>query len=167
MKTVNLTPWCNLFSSESKYNVNVINSRYSVIFYTGVIVALVLIPLLYFTYAYHLAIIVVVIVFILFGLYLSQPRTQVIISRFELESSGHCIFEDNTQFQLQKNSRFSFLGCWLSLKPIANNNFSINVQPLQSKKMITNKHLFLFRDSINQQDFSRLAKVISQLNYQD
>lgn len=69
-------------------------------------------------------------------------------------------------YQLQASSRFNFIGCWLIMipnspatelqyKPAMNNECALlNTTP---------KKLFIFRDSITAQDFSRIANVIKQL----
>ena len=165
MKTANLTPWCNLFLSASKHNISVKKSRYKALLYIGSIVASALILLIFFTYAYHVALVVAVMTFVLLGFLLTKHRTSdVIVSRFELNSQGLCSFDDTEHYQLQANSRFSFLGCWLVLQPLT-------AQPLSAVNSIVNDNytfkatkFFIYRDSLSEQDFSRLSNVISQLN---
>ncbi|MBU2869620.1 hypothetical protein, partial [Colwellia sp. E2M01] len=59
------------------------------------------------------------------------------------------------EYQLLAQSRFSFLGCWLIMQP--------KNDPLQKSTQVLPKQLFIFRDSVSAQDFSRLAKIIKQL----
>lgn len=161
MKTANLTPWCNLFSTESKYNICVGKSRYKVILYTGSTVALILLLLIFFTYAYHIALAVAVLTFLLLGvLPTKQSSKHVTVSQFELNSQGLCSFDGNKHYQLQASSRFSFLGGWLILQPVTTVHAMFNVSNNKSKTMI-----FIYRDSLSKQDFSRLSNVISQLNH--
>lgn len=165
MKTVNLMPWCNLFLSESKYNITVHQSRYGIMLYTGVSITALMLFLLYFTYAYHLALAIASALVVFLGFYLAKARKKVVISSFELDSLGRCTFDGNNYFQLHKCSRFSFLGCWLQLKSSSTISGITQVGSVNNKG--TNKDLFIFRDSVSQQDFSRITKVISQLNHQD
>ena len=80
--------------------------------------------------------------------------------KFELSNQGICSFDENIHYQLQTNSRLSFLGCWLSLQPV----LADNVKVLDAKYNTSNKQLFIYRDSLNQQDYARLSRVIRQLN---
>ena len=162
MKTVNLTPWCNLFSTASKYNITVNKPHYKVIVYLGVVLILALLLLTFFTYAYHLALTVAVVSTILLGFLLTkQSRQQVIISTFELTEQGQCLFKDGSNYQLHLSSRCSFLGCWLVLQPLVTAGIFPVVKINNGKELF-----FIYRDSLSKQDFSRIANVISQLHYQ-
>jgi len=70
--------------------------------------------------------------------------------QFELTPQGVCTFNGAEYYQLQTNSRFSFLGCWLTLMPATAQNTL-----LKGKK----KQLFIYRDSLSEQDFSRLSRA--------
>lgn len=187
MKTANLTPWCNLFSTASKYNIGVKKSRYKVLLYTGSAVAFILLSLTFFTYAYHLALAIAVIGLVILGLLLPNKSAQAVIcsnvnvlniavSSFELNSQGICSFDGNNYYQLQASSRFSFLGCWLVLQqltaqpltaqPITTVNSMFNAKSSINKSNNTKTRVFIYRDSLSNQDFSRLSTVISQLNHQ-
>jgi len=163
VKTTNLTPWCNLFSIESKYSICIQKSRYKTLVFAGSLAALVILPLLFFTYAYFLALTLVVIAAVLFSVYVSNSGTPLdFVNTFELSEQGICSFaESDEHYQLQESSRFSFLGCWLIFQPISLSHLQYNMNTNLDKKQIT---LFIYRDSLSAQDFSRLAKVISQLN---
>lgn len=85
-----------------------------------------------------------------------------------IDENGVCSFEsmfDNSfestsnvkeQFQLLASSRYSFFGCWLDMDSTKLVNKSIN------KKHIK-KQLFIYRDSLSSEDFSRLSQVIRKL----
>ena len=162
MKTANLTPWCNLYSSASKYNIYVTKSRYKALLNAGCIVTSIVLLLLFFTYAYHLALVVASITFLLLSVLLvKQSPEHIILSRFELDSQGLCTFDGNKYYQMQVDSRYSFLGCWLILQPVTAVSTMANTSNDNSKKVC-----FIYRDSLSNQDFSRLSNVISQLNYQ-
>ncbi len=177
MKTANLTPWCNLFSSESKYNICVKKSRYKVLLYTGSVIAFILLLLLFFTYSYHLALVVAVLTFLVLGFLLAKQRVEhVVVSKFEINRQGLCSFNSssfddfsfygNKYYQLQASSRFSFLGCWLALQPLAAQPISAVNTMCNTKNNNKKRMLFIYRDSLSNQDFSRLSNVISQLNSQ-
>jgi len=167
VKTANLTPWCNLFSTASKYNICVKKSRYRALLYAGSALAFVLLPLVFFTYAYHLALAMTVIFFVLLGLLLVDRRSSsVIVSMFELDSHGLCSFDGIEYYQLQASSRFSFLGCWLTLQPMTAQPITAVGSMFNAKNNNSKTRFFIYRDSLSQQDFSRISRVITQLNSQ-
>lgn len=167
MKTKSLTPWCNLFSTESKYSITVRKSRYKLILFSVCTLVLLILTLISFTYAYQFSLAVVIFVVLFLGGVIARKNEQDIVSRFELSfeigNDGICSFEDSLhrieQFQLLRSSRFSFLGCWLFLQPTTS-KASFNTKAHHAKKRI-----FIYRDSLTEQDFSRLANIISQLNH--
>lgn len=133
--------------------------------YSGSAVFFILLSLIFFTYAYHIALGIVVVAFVLLGLILTNKSTlQVNDSNvdinFELNSQGVCSFNGIEQYQLQASSRFSFLGCWLVLQPI-----SAVTQMFNAKDNSQQTMLFIYRDSLSEQDFSRVVKVMSHLSH--
>ena len=162
MKTVNLMPWCNLFSAASKYSICVGKSHYRVLLYTGTTVIFSLLLLIFFTYHYHIALAIAALVMMLIGgLLVKKSNHLQIISTFELGYQGRCTFHNEGDYQLQENSRFSFLGCWLILQPVPTISTVFNAKNNNSTTLF-----FIFRDSLSKQDFSRLSQVITQLNCQ-
>ena len=162
MKTVNLTPWCNLFSSASKYSISVKKSRYQVLLYTGITTIFILIAIVFFSYAYHLALVIAIIAVLLLSLFRrSESNHQQSVLTFDLTSKGQCLFDNQRCYQIQSSSRQSFLGCWLVLQLKSSTHVHFN-----AKNRNPNKLLFIFRDSLSKQDFSRLANVITQLEHQ-
>ena len=131
-------------------------------FYMGMVFAFGLLLLTFLSSAYHIALTIAVFALVVLSLLLALPNShQVIISRFELKIQGQCSFEDKSHYQLQASSRYSFLGVWLVLQPMS----ALNTM-FQAKNNGTKTLLFIYRDSLTKQDFSRLAHVISQLNHQ-
>lgn len=66
------------------------------------------------------------------------------------------------QFQLLATSRYSFFGCWLHVVSLSN----LTLPGLSTKtinQQNQKKWLFIYRDSLSTQDFSRLTKVIRAL----
>lgn len=123
-------------------------------------VSFILLSIVFLTYAYHLALAIAVIAVILLSVFLMAKRSHLRgASSFELDSQGLCTFSCDIHYQLQPSSRFSFFGCWLNLKSITADNAMFNTANRNG-----NASLFIYRDSLSQQDFSRVSKVISQLN---
>nr|WP_019028499.1 hypothetical protein [Colwellia piezophila] len=87
-------------------------------------------------------------------------HTQPIIHSFTLTESGDIHLDKNPQrYQLVQVSRVSFIGCWLIMVP--------SESVLSQRSIVVNhtlKQFFIFKDSISEQDFSRLARVIKQLS---
>jgi len=72
--------------------------------------------------------------------------------RFEINQHGICSFDGEEYFQLLPSSRLSFVGCWLTLNSLS------ALQPTANLKQV-----FIFRDSLSAQDFSRLSLVMRNL----
>ncbi|MCW8833731.1 MAG: hypothetical protein OQK09_04810 [Colwellia sp.] len=156
---MNSTPWCNLFSTASKFNIQVNESRNKLLVIYGLTVFFLLLLVLYFSYAYFLALVVATLTLLVLGVLYSQQRTKhrqkdaKCLYQFELNQQGLCLFNGNEYYQLHASSRFSFFGCWLMLLPTTENKCSGDKA----------KQLFIFRDSLTEQDFSRLSQVLRNL----
>lgn len=159
---MNSTTWCNLFSTASKYNISVQKSRYQLLLYAGIATIFILVAMVFLTYAYHQVLVIAIVAVLLISLFRrSENNQQQSILTFELTSQGQCLFDDQTCYQIQASSRQSFLGCWLVLQLLPNNQVFSN-----AKNSNPNRLLFIFRDSLSSQDFSRLSNVITQRHYQ-
>ncbi|TYK65082.1 hypothetical protein [Colwellia echini] len=137
-----------------------------------------------FSYNYMLALSIAVVGLVSCGLWLSSDNTRSISGCLLVDNTGDiqlfdkpllakCTTTDLTclavnHYQLLAHSRFSFFGCWLVMVP-KNNDASSQTQLFdltQHQKRIAKqrpKQVFLFRDSVSGQDFSRLARVVRQL----
>jgi len=127
-----------------------------------------------FTYNYILAQAFSVVSIIVFSVFLSNKNTNPIICSLILNDKGGIqLLSGSTSqssnilttielppiyYQLQASSRFSFIGCWLVMTP----DYSKST-PQQDISKVFPKQLFIFRDSVSEQDFSRIANVIKQL----
>jgi len=115
-----------------------------------------LLLLLYFSYAYHLALTIAAITLMIISIVLAQQhgKQAQVIYQFELSQQGLCTFDGKSYYQLQANSRLSFLGCWLTLTSVTENS-----------TLLASKHkpLFIYRDSLSQKDFARLSLVLRKL----
>ncbi|PKG83427.1 hypothetical protein CXF85_10460 [Colwellia sp. 75C3] len=112
-----------------------------------------------FTFYYILAQTVAVVGIISLGLFLSIGNKNPFTNSLILTNTGSIEFNNKqVSYQLLANSRLSFIGCWL-----------VMIQDVPSLPPHTNlsekipKQLFIFRDSMNEQDYSRITRVIEQL----
>ena len=159
MKIQNSTQWCNLYSNASKYNINVRNSHYKLAVYSFSGIFIFLVIIVNFTFHYILAQSLAVVSIISLSVFLSRRNNEPIISSLKLTTSGEIYLHKNqVSYQLLPASRISFIGCWLVMVP----NESILSQ-CSNAASNTPKQLFIYRDSLSNQDFSRLARVIKQL----
>jgi len=91
-----------------------------------------------------------------------------------LDEKGVCSFEssaNNTlnevvdskeQFQLLSGSRYSFFGCWLQMTALPHHTSSLYL-PNGINKSDKKRWLFIYRDSLTAEGFSRLSHVIRNL----
>jgi len=106
-----------------------------------------------------LALVFAVVSLVSISLFLSISDNNPITSSLTLTNTGVIgLNNDNINYQLLAESRLSFIGCWLVIMP----NNSTATQQSSSKNRYP-KQIFIFRDSLHEQDFSRLARVINQL----
>ena len=111
------------------------------------------------------------------SIYIANKKNGQLTSlQFTLDDYGVCSFEyplENTvisnvgrkeQFQLLASSRYSFFGCWLHMAPLSNLSLA-TAAPLSYtiNKKGQKKWLFIYRDSLSAQDFSRLSQIIRKL----
>jgi len=159
VKTANLTPWCNLYSTASKYNLTLRASRYQQALYAFLAFSVCLILLISFTYHYLIALFCTTFAIITFSVYLSFENNNKVIGNILLAADGAIQIDASLlDYQLMPTSRSSFFGCWLELTP--------KVTPMTSPQQINNTHpkrIFLFRDAFSQQDYARLTRVIKRL----
>ncbi len=157
MKTVNLTPWCSLYSTASKYSIQVKKSYYKPLMNFGSLLSFFLLLLLCFSYAYHLVLALAIFTMIVLGVLIAQKsgKQARVEYQFELSQQGVCTFDSNVYYQIQASSRLSFLGCWLKLVPVT-----------AKSTLLVNKYkqLFIYRDSLCEQDFSRLSRLLKDLS---
>lgn len=156
-------PWCNLFSVESKFSIEVYKSYYKPLVYLGISQLIISLLLLHFTYAYQLALGHAVITTLVLGvLYSAQNSRRAVVLdeksfafQFEVTGQGLCVFDGKNAYQLQAKSRLSFLGCWLCF---------VAASPVNSNDVPKQKQLFIFRDSLSERDFSRLSAVLQNID---
>jgi hypothetical protein len=175
VKTSNSTPWFNLYSTASKYNICVKQSRYRDLLWLSVYLFINLLLISYVTYAYQFVLVVVVLTITLISIFIANKRVRQLTSiQFTVDEFSICSFEyrrektvlsaiaEKEQFQLLASSRYSFLGCWLHMAPLSNLSSSALLSYAINKKR-KNKWFFIYRDSLSAQDFSRLSQAIRKL----
>jgi len=157
----------NLFSLASKYNVNITQSRYRLcITYLLVVAALLVIlintSLFKRSDTYLLIIITLAFSIIVIGVINSAKYRKSILRSFILTSDGEISFSnEQLNYQLMTSSRLSFFGCWLIMKPAVIEGGSGTAVKNSTNEI---KTCFIYRDSINGQDFARLIKVLNNLS---
>lgn len=169
MKIKNSTPWCNLYSTGSKYNFSIKESRYRHYLFFCSVVLLNLLLIIYTTYAYQFVLTIVVLMMTAMSvLIVKRNAKQLTAFYMNIDENGVCSFESmfensvvsssdvSEQFQILASSRYSFFGCWLDMYSTKLLNNAIN------KKHIK-KQLFIYRDSLSSEDFSRLSQIIRKL----
>ncbi|NQY86932.1 MAG: hypothetical protein HRT51_04145 [Colwellia sp.] len=95
-------------------------------------------------------------------------RFQVIVNEngvclfeYMLENTDECTVNSKESFQLLTSSRYSFFGCWLYMVPLSNLSSSGFLPNTINKNR--KKRLFIYRDSLSAENFSRLAQIIRKL----
>lgn len=177
MKIQNSIPWCNLFSTASKYNLCIKESRYRYLVILSGCTFSILLLIIYVTYAYLFVLVSVIFIITLLSLFSTKKKNEQLSTlQIIVDELGVCSFEniiekkaesdkdlkEKEQFQLLSSSRYSFLGCWLYLVPLSNlysSSFLIGRLGTKPEK----KRLFVYRDSLSAEDFSKLSRVIRNL----
>lgn len=156
----------NLCAIISTYHVNITQSRYRTciiyLFFLGVtIVSLVSLSPFKRADTYLLILVLLFFSIIFIGVMNSAKHGEKLLRSFILTDNGVISFSDEqSSYQLLTHSRFSFFGCWLMMKPSTENNSATERANISFKV----KSVFIFRDSLNGQDFARLARVITRLS---
>ena len=166
---MNLTPWCNLFSSGLKHKITLGPSRYKTIIY-GAIVCL---PVLVAAYVFYQNLYLVAIlsgsfIFISVAVLSTPPVILSTINQINKNSraniapvviyfkENHVAFEQQ-YYPLLSCSRISFLGCWLVYQ------VTDNIAKGATEGKVKKHGYFIFSDSLSLQDYSRLTATIAQL----
>ena len=175
MKTSKSTPWFNLYSTASKHNICVKQSRHRDLLWLSGCLFINLLLIGYVTYAYQFVLVIVVLSITLISILIANNRLgQITLLQFTVDEFSICSFQyrcekkgvsaiaKKEQFQLLASSRYSFFGCWLHVVPLSNLSSSALFSYAINKKH-KNKWFFIYRDSLSAQDFSRLSQVIRHL----
>jgi len=159
-------PQFSLFSTISKYNIDITQSRYRLCFFYTIFIAVLIVfsaNFFIFTRADTYLMILTLLAISIFsiGVINSVKGKERVLRSFTLANDGVISFSDERlNYQLLASSRFSFFGCWLIMKlAITNGDGAGEVQNVNFKT----KRCFIYRDSLNGQDFARLIKVLASL----
>tara|TARA_B110000467_G_C18234125_1_gene430498 strand:- start:505 stop:1017 length:513 start_codon:yes stop_codon:yes gene_type:complete len=162
----------HLFPTTSKFSINITRSRYQFCFRFLGFVGFGLIVLFQFSFLaraeiYLLVLAILVASIILIGVMNSAKHATPYLTSLLLTKEGAVSFSnDPIDYQLLANSRISFLGCWLIISPRLNREIKTNIG--QERSLITGNNnkvqkVFIFRDSLSGQDYSRLSNVLNNL----
>jgi len=156
----------NLLSITTTFNVNIMKSRYRLCCFYLLLLAFFLIilvntPLLQRADIYLLIVVILAFSTVSIGVINARKSKMSLLCSFMLTSDGGISFSgQQCRYQLLPSSRYSFLGCWLIMKPIVMVDNSLNEV---TNNRVNIKKYFIFRDSLNGQDFSQLTKVLNNL----
>jgi len=130
----------------------------------------------YVTYAYQFVLVIAVLIITVMSVLIAKQSNEQLATlqitldehgifsfEYRLEKTGESTVDTKEQFQLLATSRYSFFGCWLHLVPLSNLSSSATLSYSIYKRR-KNKRLFIYRDSLSAEDFSRLSQVIRKLN---
>lgn len=175
MKTKSSTTWCNLYSTASKYNLCIKRSRYRNLLIFGGSVFISLLWIGYATYAYQFILMIGILTVAIISALIAMPNhKQPTKFHIALNDQGVCSFEHTLdykvanltdkkeQFQLLASSRYSFFGCWLHVVSLSNLTLP-ELSPKTINQQSQKKWLFIYRDSLDTENFSQLTKVIRTL----
>ncbi len=164
---MNKVTQADLFSSSSPYNINIFQSRYRLCFFYLLFIAIFIVILVNFlilprAVTYFITLVLLVMSILLIGVVNSNKREKTLLRSFMLSADGGVSFSgEQLSYQLLANSRFSFLGCWLIMKPvIVSDN---NITGIAHTNFTVKKY-FIYRDSLKSKDFSRLTNVLINLS---
>ena len=135
MKTSNLTPWCNLFSVESKYSISVYRSRHKQLLLSGIALIFLLSILANSTWRVDILVLLIIGNVLIFGFFIKDRRKKHLEFSFYLSNDGllylpisseyHDVLPikkaadsiNNIAFVLEKGSRINCYALWLRFKP--------------------------------------------------
>ena len=184
----NSTQWCSLYSTESKCNITINSSktRQIILWICSVLVFVLFFCISYLNGKLHLSItnkfplilLDLTCLFIsgsivCFYLFIDSKNSK--ISQLVLHSNGLIDCELRSNLAIQGNSRIGWFGCWLKLTnnltnelthDLKNEAQTLNNQKVHQKIFIselksnTPINVFIFKDSLSKQDYSRLSRQI-------
>ena len=151
MKIQNSAKWCNLYLNESKYRLTTNGSQTALWLKRAAVVGLFLL-VFYVTISIGLieltsGILLTAIV------WLTRTKTDSPSDTLFIELTMQGQLSINQQaFTLLPSSRIGWFGCWLVLNP-------------QPETNTTKREVFIFKDSLNQQDYRRLCRWLLRFRF--
>lgn len=159
----NSIQWFNLYSTESKFSINVYKSsvKWLLIFSCAFLLLVGLLALSFFESTPVLVLSLFIGVVVLLCLSISIIATKqssninakpvIPFISFGLTVNGEVLLSSGEEYHLHSSSRHGLFGCWLVL--IAND-----------KDTPYRKSLFIFKDSVSAKDYARLCRTITRNN---
>ena len=149
--------WSNLYSAESKYKLTLYCSAHARIWLFSQGLMLVFVLSFSLTLIFELAFFYMCLVFLLIFFLLngstSRFTSQATPEYFTLDLSGYCQFSPDDIWLLTPASKLSFWGCYLTLEKVDPLTQKVACPKVQQRR-------FIFKDSMNEQDYARLCRVI-------
>lgn len=168
----NSTQWCNLYSVESKYNIDVNHSKNRQSIKQSCF-ALYLLSFVYITSQidffitqdYLLIFLVTICLLMVSGVgffLLFKAAKNSKTNQLVLHDNGLIDFDSQTSLSLHINSRIGWFGCWLILiNELKADEQKIKIQRRSTyKKKSKSIKIFIFKDSLTTQDYARLTRKI-------
>lgn len=158
MKIKSSTQWCNLYLTESKYNIAIGNAKadryfkWCCYFLLVIVFFSILAPITQKDHIDSFLIFLVLITTSAFIVLLKSSKKTDEIKELVLYSNGLIDFEDDINLSLHPNSRIGWFGCWLIL--IKDENSLLNNKNQQLIKV------YISKNSVSDADYSRLSRHI-------
>jgi hypothetical protein len=163
VKTKSLTPWCNLYLTESKYKLSLTDSCYPLLAYASAIYFLLAVTLFFIEPNVHKLSIFSFVFILYLGCFLSftvnnhagQHAKEFIIIDHDLaiefsqaiaKVDGKKATASTLSGTLSAGSRVGVIGFWLNIS-----------SEVDGKEIMHNK--FIFKDCLSTQDYARLSRI--------
>jgi len=115
--------------------------------------------LITYSYAYIPALVILVSSLTFISVYLSLENNGFFTHYLTISPNGLVLLgHDSYDYQLLATSRLGFLGCWLDLQRVES-----LCNSTQKNRQVISTQLFIFKDSLSEQDYARLVRVLKQL----
>jgi len=115
--------------------------------------------LINFSYAYSSVLVTIIASLFFISIYLCQDNLEPFTHYLTITKDG-LVKRNNEKmiYQLLGQSRLGFIGCWLSLQ-----QSTVSGNSLNKTGNVASRKLFIFRDSLGEQDYARLMSVLQQI----
>ncbi|XQW84311.1 protein YgfX [Thalassotalea piscium] len=169
VKIQNSMTWCNLYSVESKYKIEIQPSQLKALCWAIFTLMNFLFVFLFIEQIFQLSGIVrgvAFIITIIVSLYIFKyHKTRTTPLYYYLSENGELQWlaaaNKRECWQITQSSRVAIYGCYLSLvpsKPMINSISNIDSISVKTRQ------LFFFKDNLNVADYARLCRVIRHIN---
>ena len=169
----NSTPWCNLYSSESKYSIAIRPSKFSKqlrYYITGLffVLSAVIVQTLSFTLALSSTLLIAFIITLPLLLIINFFKTECLSHFAEnnmlLSASGMLSIAANGHYQVSNDSLIFPFACALSLQEIDRDNLLHKRLNLKGNCLVKNKskkRVWVYKDNVDDDSYRRICRVIN------